>query len=91
MWDKYTLKIIKYTQLIITRLCSSTAGHYVIVYSYTLETRRCSDVESTSMTVIQRRINVVCPVGIISVFDNPVHIDFVVLTSAILIEFQRAF
>ena len=30
--------------------------------SYSLDTRRCYDVESTSMTLIQRRSNVVCPV-----------------------------
>ena len=28
-----------------------------------LDTRRCNDVKSTSMTLIQRRNNVVCPVG----------------------------
>ena len=27
------------------------------------DTRRCRDVESTSLTVIQRRNNVVCPLG----------------------------
>ena len=31
--------------------------------NHPLGTRRCCDVESTSMTLIQRRNNVVCPVG----------------------------
>ena len=31
--------------------------------SFPLGTRRCCDVESTSLTLIQRRNNVVCPVG----------------------------
>ena len=35
-----------------------------VAYAYPLGTRRCCDVESTSLTLIQRRINVVCPVGI---------------------------
>ena len=31
--------------------------------TYPLGTRDCCDVQSTSMTLIQRRNNVVCPVG----------------------------
>ena len=31
--------------------------------TYPLGTQRCCDVESTSLTLIQRRNNVVCPVG----------------------------
>ena len=39
-------------------------GVYVMPYKPSpLGTRRCCDVESTSMTLIQRRNNVVCPVG----------------------------
>ena len=34
-----------------------------IFYLYPLGTQRCCDVESTSVTLIQRRNNVVCPVG----------------------------
>ena len=34
--------------------------------SYPLDTRRCCDVESTSLTLIQRRSNVVCLVGILT-------------------------
>ena len=38
--------------------------------SHPMDTTRCCDVESTSMTLIQRRINVVCPVGSVTVLDN---------------------
>ena len=35
----------------------------LVLSPYPLGTRRCCDVESTSMTLILRRNNVVCPVG----------------------------
>ena len=34
-----------------------------VFYDHPLGTRRCYDVESTSLTLIQRRSNVVCPLG----------------------------
>ena len=37
-----------------------------------LDTRRCCEVESTSMTLIQRRSNVVCLVGMLSGDHLPV-------------------
>ena len=52
---------------------------YGMSFVFSLGTRRCCDVESTSMTLIQHHNNVVCPVGFAyHVFNysiSPVHYE----------------
>ena len=46
-----------------TQLCVQTRASKLDILSLPLGTRSCCDVESTSMTLIQPRNNIVCPVG----------------------------
>ena len=51
---------------------AATVAHNEPIFNGTvpLDTRRCCDVESTSMTLIQRRTSVVCPSSLVIIYER---------------------
>ena len=63
VWDDRQGCEVYYTGRRLVSLVCVRIIHSSKIKQFPLGTRRCCDVESTSLTLIQRRNNVVCPLG----------------------------